>query len=385
MGIGGAEKLIVEAAVGVQEAGHSVTIYTAYHNPHPKLSFPATHDGSLDVRVHGNWLPYQAVGKFQLVKALLRFTWLSFVVLYEHKKNPYDVIFVDQISATLPIIKFFSGVKVVFYCHFPDQLLTRRDSFIKKMYRIPFDLLEEFTTNSAHEILVNSKFTASVFKKTFKFLSRNPSILYPAVELKIKNQIEKDFSKGKPIQFLSLNRYERKKNIQLALEAFALLKDTQQWKNNHLSLVIAGGYSDKVQENVEHLKELMDRAAQLGIQDKVTFMTSLENEVRDKVIQEAVCLLYTPSNEHFGIVPLEAGLLSTAVIACNSGGPLETVEDGKTGYLVEPIPENWSRVMKKAVEDPKHFVEMGKAGRKRVNTHFSRKQFVARLVEALKP
>mmetsp|Transcript_17383 Transcript_17383/g.29246 ORF Transcript_17383/g.29246 Transcript_17383/m.29246 type:complete len:128 (-) Transcript_17383:31-414(-) len=31
------------------------------------------------------------------------------------------------------------------------------------------------------------------------------------------------------------------------------------------------------------------------------------------------------------------------VIACNSGGPLESVDDGKTGYLVEPKEELWGQ------------------------------------------
>lgn len=35
----------------------------------------------------------------------------------------------------------------------------------------------------------------------------------------------------------------------------------------------------------------------------------------------ALCLLYTPEREHFGIVPLEAGLYGSPVIACNRSGP----------------------------------------------------------------
>jgi alpha-1,3/alpha-1,6-mannosyltransferase len=45
-------------------------------------------------------------------------------------------------------------------------------------------------------------------------------------------------------------------------------------------------------------------------------------------------LLYTPANEHFGIVPIEAMHLGCVVIACNSGGPLESIEDGETGFLL---------------------------------------------------
>lgn len=43
------------------------------------------------------------------------------------------------------------------------------------------------------------------------------------------------------------------------------------------------------------------------------------------LLRRCKCLLYTPSNEHFGITPLEAMYCKRAVIAVGSGGPLETV------------------------------------------------------------
>jgi alpha-1,3/alpha-1,6-mannosyltransferase len=70
----------------------------------------------------------------------------------------------------------------VFYCHFPDQLLTQRKSLLKKLYRLPLDYLEEITTAQADQILVNSLFTATVFKNTFRRISTVPAVLYPAVD-----------------------------------------------------------------------------------------------------------------------------------------------------------------------------------------------------------
>jgi alpha-1,3/alpha-1,6-mannosyltransferase len=48
---------------------------------------------------------------------------------------------------------------VLFYCHFPDQLLTRRRSALHAAYRTVLDACEESSTGQAHEILVNSAFT----------------------------------------------------------------------------------------------------------------------------------------------------------------------------------------------------------------------------------
>jgi alpha-1,3/alpha-1,6-mannosyltransferase len=42
-------------------------------------------------------------------------------------------------------------------------------------------------------------------------------------------------------------------------------------------------------------------------------------------LNNAIAVLYTPSNEHFGIVPVESMFMKTPVLACNNGGPLESV------------------------------------------------------------
>ena len=31
---------------------------------------------------------------------------------------------VDQVSCCLPVLRWFGSAKIVFYCHFPDQLLV---------------------------------------------------------------------------------------------------------------------------------------------------------------------------------------------------------------------------------------------------------------------
>ena len=181
-----------------------------------------------------------------------------------------------------------------------------------------------------------------------------PRILYPAINE--KNYIlpadtkatsigallnRPDFAPGKtPLIITSLNRYERKKNINLALQAYAMfLKSTINESDKQDSvLVIAGGYDERMLENVDHHLELVNLANKLGIIDKVVFLRSISNDQRVLLLQSSDILLYTPANEHFGIVPVEAMWLGAVVIACNSGGPLESIEDGKTGFLRQPEP-----------------------------------------------
>lgn len=92
-----------------------------------------------------------------------------------------------------------------------------------------------------------------------------------------------------------------------------------------------------------------------------------------------MCLLYTPANEHFGIVPLEAGLLGTPVIACDSGGPLETIVDGKTGFLRAADPKQWAEAVKRFLDNPNLSISMGKQGHNRVKGQFSLQKMISEL------
>jgi alpha-1,3/alpha-1,6-mannosyltransferase len=160
--------------------------------------------------------------------------------------------------------------------------------------------------------------------------------------------------------FISLNRFEAKKNIALAVNAFSLflsnLKSTKNpGANPNLSttrLVLAGGYDPRVQENIDVLKSLITLASSLKLSWAIISRTPLDipegisGEVKPSAAQviflpnftttqrsillksaSTMALLYTPHNEHFGIVPVEAMACGLPVLACKSGGPKESVVD----------------------------------------------------------
>ena len=77
----------------------------------------------------------------------------------------------------------------------------------------------------------------------------------------------------------------------------------------------------------------------LDLSEKVLFLPSIDLVQKELLLRNATCILYTPENEHFGIVPLEAMKFRKPVIACRSGGPLETVIHGVTGFLCTGTPE----------------------------------------------
>ncbi|KAH3903466.1 related to Alpha-1,3/1,6-mannosyltransferase ALG2 [Saccharomycodes ludwigii] len=401
LGIGGAERLVVDAAIGLQNKGHDVTIYTSHCDR--THCFEEISDGTLKVIVLGDHLPNQIYGRFSIFCATLRQLYLTLSLITSKSVNKYDLFIVDQLSTCIPFLEIFS--KTLFYCHFPDQLLARRESFLKKIYRLPFDLIEQFTTGSADCIVVNSNFTKSIFYKTFRFLKKDSidvDVIYPCVSL-VKDSYDKkdlDFyneylKKGISVEggafLLSINRYERKKDIELAIKAYAAVKNS-----DNLKLYICGGYDNRVDENVAYLKELQEIATNLKLSyvtvhyddmDKTTlseltmkpykiiFLTSISTSLKNILLENAKLLLYTPSNEHFGIVPLEAMKYGTPVLACNNGGPLESIEPGTTGWLKDPNDTlAWTEAIDECLSmgDGEYKAKFQKNGPIRVKKLFSR-------------
>ncbi|XP_010537724.1 PREDICTED: alpha-1,3/1,6-mannosyltransferase ALG2 [Tarenaya hassleriana] len=376
LGIGGAERLIVDAAVELSSHGHKVNVFTAHHDK--SRCFEETLSGIFQVTEYGSFLPRHIFYRLHAVCAYIRCLFVALCVLLGWPS--FDVILVDQVSVVIPLLKLRRSTKVVFYCHFPDLLLAEHTTALRRMYRKPIDIIEERTTGMADMILVNSNFTASTFANTFKHLHARgirPAVLFPAVNV---DQFKKPHACKS--NFLSINRFERKKNIDLAISAFALLLKHNE-KLGDVTLTVAGGYDERLRENVMYLEELRSLAEKEGVSNRVNFVTSCSTAERNELLSNCLCVLYTPTVEHFGIVPLEAMAAYKPVIACNSGGPVETVKTGVTGYLCNPTPEDFSSAMARFIENPDLTKTMGTEARKHVVGFFSTKAFGQRLNQFL--
>ncbi|KAK3371611.1 glycosyltransferase family 4 protein [Lasiosphaeria ovina] len=437
LGIGGAERLVVDAAVGLQKRGHRVVVFTSHCDP--RHCFDEARDGTLDVRVRGHWLvPPSLLGRFAILCAIARqlHLILSIALLTRELRDlgPDVAFFADQLSAGLPLLKTLPAARrapVFFYCHFPDLLLaTGRARWWKRAYRLPFDCLEQWSMAWADAIAVNSAFTRGVVARTWPALARRRDlkVVYPCIDTtttatKSDHDHDHDHDHDEPPDvlpwkesgvILSINRFERKKNIALAIRAFAGLTPEQrrgrrgEGRQNKAGgkagvvdgarLLIAGGYDPRVGENVAYHAELCALAGSLGLSHatattvvgalgvpgdvQVVFLLSVPNALKEMLLRSARLLVYTPANEHFGIVPLEAMLRGVPVLAADSGGPVETVVDGSTGWLRDPadVPA-WTEVMDRALNrlSPAELADMGRAGESRVRDNFADVQMAERL------
>ena len=116
-------------------------------------------------------------------------------------------------------------------------------------------------------------------------------------------------------------------------------------------------------------------AKQLGIADKVKYLGNY-----DDVQSLLACadLVFQPSeHESFGLVPLEAMACQVPVLATASGGIVEVVEHGVTGYLAEVGDiETMAMYAIDILTDDVKAKEMGRRGRERALSRFDRDDIV---------
>jgi len=497
LGIGGAESLVLNLAKATLQSNdntssedttqlpNKISIYTAHCSPTHCYDEVKPPNGALSkyVHIHGSFIPRSLyiIGGTALCSAI-RMLYLTYKAM---KENPHANVFViDVLPTGVPYLVEYCNVNagVLFYCHFPDKLLTRdtvngetdnntdnvasegvnKSSIIvqlikqlKLIYRWFMDSIEEWSMSYSDLIVVNSKFTRGEVEKTFPFLFHDNTsgsehgnrvkVLYPSIESSLsKERKNKDGLVDKSVAnsqenatttrgpIVSLNRFERKKNIALLLHAYDILleraiKEEDEATNNLPQLIIAGGYDPLNVENVEHLAELrkladkiLDRynlprstvcspskstAADGGDSSilinaqpaSIAFHPSISNSKRTQLLSCASVWCYTPHREHFGIVPLEAMDAGVPVVAINSGGPMETIVDGVTGYLVDyssvdsntrenPTVKEFAEAINKLLSNPTQSKMIGQRGRERVDKEFGmetfRKQWWELLTEA---
>ncbi len=152
---------------------------------------------------------------------------------------------------------------------------------------------------------------------------------------------------------LSVSRLDRAKRVDLLLRALAL-------SSTGIRAVIAGDGPE-----LDALKKL---ARDLSIDDRVQFVGRVSDEELARLYNRARAVFYSPVDEDFGLVTVEAFTAAKPVItASDSGGVLELVEQERSGLIVDdPTPDALSRAITRVMADTHLARRFGEHGRARV-------------------
>ncbi len=160
------------------------------------------------------------------------------------------------------------------------------------------------TAKNVHHFIAISNYVAERIKKIY---GRESRVIYPPVDT---HKYFYDESETKENYFLIASALVPYKRIDIAIEAFNKLKQP-------LKIIGAGTELNRLKAKAGPTIEF------LGWQSDVKLR---------EYYSKAKAFIF-PSEEDFGITPLEAQACGTPVIAYGKGGALETIQDQKTGIF----------------------------------------------------
>ena len=179
----------------------------------------------------------------------------------------------------------------------------------------------------------------NVRQRIKKYYNRESVVIYPPVETenyesRIANQ-EPKFINSKFLipnsYFLTVGRLVPYKRFEVAIQAFSELRI----KNYELRIIGDG----------PERKKLEKLAKRLGA-NNVKFLGNVYEKELQKYYADCKALIF-PQEEDFGIALVEVMASGRPVIAYRSGGALETVIEGETGYFFEEqTPESLAEAVK---------------------------------------
>ncbi len=230
--------------------------------------------------------------------------------------SPYDVVISSTNMYMAKGIQTHLPTKHYCYCHTPPRSLygysTMTDWKKNPIIRIGGTLINHYlrivdveTSKNPDVFIANSK---EVQKRIQKFYRRESIVINPPID------VPKILPKGKKKDYiLYVGRIGVSKHADLVIKTCTTL---------NRKLVVAG-----TGKNMEYFKSLAGNT--------VTFLGSVPDEKLHELYREASLLIYPAEDEDFGMIPVEAMGYGTPVIVHRSGGFLETVIEGKTGYFID--------------------------------------------------
>jgi glycosyltransferase involved in cell wall biosynthesis len=362
---GGTEKYVKDLSLALTRAGHEVTIIS---NNLPREKNAPSEDKIDGVRV----IRLPAIDLFHYLPVTRAFK--------PEMLKEYDIVHIH-----VPAFSFIRAVAgkvrqpivVTYHC---DITISEKfhgipvPNWFRKTFEFFGDLYGRYLLSKA-DVVYN---TTKTYADTSPVLSKMKNIRHIPIGIfhdhidemhKKLGLSEKDKNVK---QLLWLGRMAGNKGCDYMVKAMPMILE----KFPNTKLVICGDGEEK-----SHINALIDR---LGIRESVEMYGMVTFDVLVRLFYSSLVYVFPSINrlEAFGIVQLESFVNYTPVIASDIPGPNAVMDVGTTGYLVPK--QNPKAIAEKCIElltNPQKAIEMGKAGRKLVETKYDWKRIAAQVVD----
>ncbi|HBD01995.1 MAG: glycosyltransferase [Microgenomates group bacterium GW2011_GWC1_46_16] len=214
----------------------------------------------------------------------------------------------------IPKIYFCNETMREFYEYSHKKIQTPKEKIIN-FIRLPLKYFNYINTRSSDIIISDSKKTNINISKAYGVTSK---IIYPGVNI----PIYRSRSIRKKNQIISVGAINRLKGFEVIVKSTGMIP-----KNRRPKLLIVGNGS-----NISYEKYLIKLAMELSVD--LSIKVNISNKQLNQHYSESQLFVYTPIEEPFGMVVLEAMSYGLPIVASNTGGYTEIL-DKKTGILVE--------------------------------------------------
>lgn len=312
------------------------------------------------------------------------------IIVYKQSKSPEETVLktIESISPTKILChygtfassftKVWNKVDIPLYIHFhgydatfdlrkeanPDNRV-HPDDYMKTLLGLQERALFLANSNFTKALLVDGGISADRVK-----------VKYYGIPVPEKSKVH---STNKQIMILHLGRLIDFKSPDRTIKAFEIAKS----KGLDGTLLIAGD------GNLRNYCELLRLRS--PYKNSIHLLGSVSREsaqelffTADIYTQHNILGELTRQSECFGVSPVEAMAAGLPVVGTRSGGLLESVIDGETGFLNEPGDvEAQAESFLQLANNPDLRQQMGDAGRRHVAEHFSPEQEKNQLIQIM--
>ena len=343
---GGGEHRYYDMAKRLVELGHEVDLLTM------KIAGNLEYEQLDGINVHHigpkiDNIPFRSGSDF--IKYFFAVSmWLS--------SHDYDIIDAQAYSPLLSSsimakIKRTPIIGVVY-----DTSTTNNDQWLQS--KNTASLMEKVLLKLPYDrILTISPATRKSLIEDFNVKEDNIELLYCGVDIKKFDRVHVDSYDDNRIIFVA--RLATHKHADDLIDVVHEIKKT----NPEVNCVIVGRGKEK-----ENLVRMVD---EYNLNDSVTFKQDLTDEELIREIKQSAMLVLPSTREGFGLVLAEANCCNKPVISYASGGTVNVVDDGYSGYLVKPRDKDALKEKIELLLNDKHLQrQIGDNGRKRVEEYF---------------
>lgn len=224
----------------------------------------------------------------------------------------------------------------------------------------------------AQRILAISTHTADAVRN--RLPQQRLSILYPVIDDQRFVPVQPPREPSPPFRLLTVGRLssnERYKGHETVIHSLGMIRDRL---GAEVEYWIVGDGDDRMrlEQIARHtgMKEHVQFFGRVSDSDLLAVYQNCDAFVMPSVVEQRADGSW--AGEGFGIVYLEASACCKPVIGSNVGGALDAIEDGVTGYCINPkSAHEFVDVAVRLLSDPELMQKMGRAGRHRVEAMFS--------------